>query len=135
MRTRSMARLRSVVSSWLFPVLVSTAVAGAPFRYPEGKNGPGEVKYVNDLPVLFLEGTPEQIGTQMGQLAARPAEKLLNYTKDFLPERGRAAAWAKAVVVGQGLLPNFPPEHLREMEAAVQASRLDRNLFVAGNTL
>src|SRR4051812_38465642 len=130
-----MAPVRSVVSPWLLPFLVSTAAAGAPFHYPEGKHGPGELKYVGGLPVLFLEGTPEQVGTQMGRLAARPAEKALGYTKDYLPEGGRAAAWAKAVETGQGLLPNFPTDHLRELEAAARASGLDRDLFVAGNTL
>src|SRR5947209_19717854 len=112
-----MTHMRSVISLWLLPFLVSTAAAGAPFRYPEGRHGPGELKYVGGLPVLCLEGTPEQIGTQMGLLAAKPAERLLNYTKDSLPERGRAAAWATAVEAGKGLLANFPPRHLREMGA------------------
>ena len=46
-------------------------------RFPEAKSGKGELKYVNGVPVLTVEGTPEEIGTQFGELALKPAKKPL----------------------------------------------------------
>jgi hypothetical protein len=82
-----------------------------------------------------VEGTPEDIGTQMGVLAAKPAARVLDYTKDYLPAGGREAAWANLVATGKQLLPNFPPDQRSELLAAVKASALDPDLFVAGNTM
>src|SRR5205807_6387216 len=36
--------------------------AEEPFRFPEASHGKGKLQYINDLPVLTVEGTPEEIG-------------------------------------------------------------------------
>ncbi len=131
-----MFHARCFISLWWLPFIASTSFADdAPFRYAEGKHGKGELKYIAGLPVLRLEGTPQEIGTQMGLLAAKPAARLFDFTKDYLPAPGREAVWANLVAKGKQLLPNFPPDHLRELEAAGKASGLDWDLFVAGNTM
>ena len=35
-----------------------TASAAEPFRFPEGRFGKGELRYINDVPVLIVAGTP-----------------------------------------------------------------------------
>jgi hypothetical protein len=40
----------------LFP---ATSTAEEPFRFPEAKHGKGTLKYINNLPVLIVEGAPE----------------------------------------------------------------------------
>src|SRR5438552_3131540 len=69
-----------VRAPFLVSVLLSLAVGtagarGGPFRYPEGKHGKGELRYVHGLPVLTVAGTPEEIGEQVGVLALRPARR------------------------------------------------------------
>src|SRR5207249_10385214 len=68
-RGRDMTRIR-FMAGWVFlAVLVPPAAAAEkPFRYPEGKHEKGELKYVNGVPVLTVEGTPEEIGAQIGVL-------------------------------------------------------------------
>jgi hypothetical protein len=46
----------------LLLIPVATALAAASFRYTEAKHGKDELKYINDLPVLIVSGTPEEIG-------------------------------------------------------------------------
>ena len=46
----------------LFLTPVPAALATEPFHYPEARHGKGELKYVNDLPVLLVEGTPRKSG-------------------------------------------------------------------------
>ena len=50
-------------------VAAETKVAGIPFRYPTGRHKAAKLEYVNGLPVLVVEGTPEEIGEQIGQVA------------------------------------------------------------------
>jgi hypothetical protein len=47
-----------------------------PFRYPEARHGQGELRYIDEIPVLVVQGTPEEVGTQIGMLALKPAESL-----------------------------------------------------------
>src|SRR5207244_11812823 len=58
--------------------------AAEPFRLPEQKHGQGELKYINGLPVLMVEGTPEAIGEQAAFLAVKPAQRMLSYPQDVL---------------------------------------------------
>jgi hypothetical protein len=109
--------------------------AAEPFRYPEGKHGKGELKYIHGMPVLQLEGKPAEIGEQMAILTAKPAGKLLNYPKDFLKHIKLEFAWPLIVNMGKSLLPHFPPDHLQELESGVKATNLDRDMFIAANTM
>jgi hypothetical protein len=126
-------------------LLACCAFAGAPagaaetFRFPEGRHGKGELKYINGLPVLTVEGTPEEIGEQVGVLVSKPSRRLLNFQQDVLSAVINPAV-AKVVLPsamkeGAKLLPNFPPDHRKELEAMVKASGLDRDQLVAANTV
>ena len=57
-------------------VLCGTAARAANrFRYPEAKHGKGELRYVNGLPVLLVQGSPAEIGDQVGTLALKPGQR------------------------------------------------------------
>src|SRR5437660_12858773 len=79
-----MLRSRSVCLFLAASLLAHAARAEGPFRYPEARLGKGELKYVNGLPVLTVAGTPEEIGTQLGVLGAKPARRMLDYPDDLL---------------------------------------------------
>src|SRR5687767_8399166 len=80
MRYRAKIYLPAV--AWL--LTAAFASAAEPFRYPEGKHGQAELRYINGLPVLSVRGTPEEIGEQTVALAGRPAERLLSYPRDVM---------------------------------------------------
>jgi isopenicillin-N N-acyltransferase like protein len=120
-----------VVSFLLSPV---GARAETPFRFPEGKHGKGELKYEKGIPVLRVEGSPDEIGDQIAVLAVKPAKRVLDYPSDLLnrvklPSLLPVFAWA-----GQTMLPHFPPDHRQELEAMVHAG-IERNPVVLGNTM
>jgi isopenicillin-N N-acyltransferase-like protein len=114
---------------------------GQPFRFPEGKYGKGELKYINDLPVVTLAGTPEEIGEQMRMLTRSASPHLLTYPMNFLktkvssPNRGGNTSWPELVQLGKRMLDHFPLDQRREYESAVKGTLLGRNLLLIGNTM
>ncbi|HEV2947559.1 MAG TPA: C45 family peptidase [Gemmataceae bacterium] len=116
----------------LFP---ATTMAEEPFRFTEAKHGKGTLKYINDLPVLIVEGTPEEIGEQVGILAVKPAPRILNIFHEFLALRGLEKTWPWLVKVSNLMAAQFPPDHLKEMEAAAKASGFDRDTVIVLHTV
>src|SRR5262245_4028347 len=123
---------------WL-PILVllfaSITQAAEPFRYPEGKHGKAELKYINDLPVLTLEGTPEEIGEQIAMLTSKSATKLLGYPRDILRRMKLEAMWPALVLAGKAMVPHFPPDYVRELDASIKTISVDRDALIVGNTM
>src|SRR4051812_26100288 len=90
------------------------AQAAEPFRYPEGKHGKGELKTINGLPVLTVEGTPEEIGTQVAMLAGKPAHRILTYPREVLELRmspfAMKALWPRLIKKCTDMVELFPPD-------------------------
>jgi hypothetical protein len=106
-----------------------------PFRYTEGKHGSGSLKYVNGIPVLIVEGTPEEIGEQIGTLATKPAAKLLTYPKEVLKVFHASLTWPLLVKEANAMVPNFPKDYVKEMDAELKATKGDRDLLIVANTM
>jgi predicted choloylglycine hydrolase len=119
--------------------VVGPAPGKEPFRFPESKQGKAELKYVNGVPVLFVGGTPRQIGEQIAMLASKPSQRALSYPKEALSylatPLGLRALWPLVVKNGNKLLESFPADYRQEFEALVAASGLDRELLLAANTM
>jgi WD40 repeat protein len=131
-----------VAAGTRFPDLLATAplLAGwpktAPFRYPEAKHGRGELKYINGLPVLFAQGTPEEIGAQIGALGLKPIVANLDVphlVDEVLKSHNirQGFPWLKKFC--NALFYRFPKEYRREVEAMAKASGLDPDLLVILN--
>jgi hypothetical protein len=109
-----------------------------PFRFPEGRSGNAELKYVSGVPVLTVGGTPEEMGEQMAALLGKPCERLLNYPRDvithFAGANGAELLWPVFVKQGSRLFENFPADYRAEFEAAVKTGVLDRERLMVGNT-
>ena len=132
-----MYRPRYVVAIVVFVssvVFLPAAPAAEPFRFPEAKHGKGVLKYVNGLPVLAVRGTPDEMGEQVAVLAVKPAKRILGYPKDLLERFRLESIWPVFVRAGGGMLPQFPPDHLKELEAMAKAG-VGREPLVAGNTM
>jgi hypothetical protein len=105
-----------------------------PFKYQEGKHGKGQLKYINGLPVLMVEGTPEEIGEQTGTLTGKSVQRLLTFPKLYIEQFGYAAAWKALVRVGKSMEPNFPADQRKELNAIAKAAEVEHDLAVIGNT-
>jgi isopenicillin-N N-acyltransferase-like protein len=119
----------------LLAALATPAGASEPFRYPEGKYGKGELKYINGLPVVFITGSPEELGEQMAHLIAKPAVRLLDFPRDFLKSEGSEAAYPFLVFTARAMLSHFPDDYRKELESAVKTSGLNRDAVIVGNTM
>ena len=108
--------------------------AKEPFRYPEGRHGKGELRYVNQVPVLFVAGTPEEIGEQVAELGLKPGRRLLHYPRDVLKEFGAAMSWKLFVLAGRRLERQIPDPYRRELDAMARTG-LDRETLLAANTM
>ena len=112
----------------------SSASAAEPFRYPEGRYGKGELRYINGVPVLTAAGSPEEIGSQVGALALKPALPLVAHFRDFLRKKGLNVISPIVYAASEALYQRFPKRYRRELEALVETSGADRKLVVLGNT-
>ena len=127
---------RSLVPALLLLVLFTPAVQSAePFRFPEDEYEGAQLKYVNELPVLMVAGTPEEIGRQVAELGVKPADRLLAYPRESLERWGLGLAWPGILQIGKGMRKNFPPEQLREMESIAKAAGKGYDELIAGNTM
>src|SRR6187431_1755529 len=96
---------------------LTVAAAAEPFRYTEGKYGGGELRYINDVPVLVLAGTPAEIGEQMGTLAKaaiRDAQRLID---GYIEAKRLTKLFPALLKTASTLRGTFPPDHLQELEA------------------
>src|SRR5438128_2621648 len=109
-------------------------LAETPFRFPEGKHGKGELKYEKGVPVLRVEGSPEEIGEQIAVLALKPAKRILDYPGNLLERLDIKGLLPILAIAGEGMLAHFPPDHHQELESIVKAG-IDRNPVVLGNTM
>jgi len=116
-------------------LLAAPTLAAQPPRFSEGKYQKGQLKYVNSLPVLLVEGTPEEIGRQQAALTTEVAAGLVDYPKDLLSAIGLGNRWPRLIELGRLLLPQVPKDHLAELDAFAAASRFDRDALLGVNTM
>jgi len=117
-------------------VLVGAEPEKPPFRYTEGKHGTGELKFVNELPVLVVEGTPAEIGDAVGKLAMAPGKRAMAYPKELMNLFGAERFWPLVVTLGKGMYTTqFPAASKQELEALSKASGVDLDTLIVGNTI
>lgn len=127
-----MFALRVLVLATALPCV---ALAEEPFRYPPGKVGDkAELKYQGNVPILRVEGTPEEIGTAVGKLALKPGSRVLGYPRELLKWRKVDGLWNVFRGAGKSLYKHFPDDARAELEAIITAADADRELVIAGNT-
>lgn len=121
-------------SSVLLGLFVATTVsAQEPFRYPEGKHGTGELKYINEVPVLSVSGTPAEMGEAAGVLVLKPAHKLFGLSEEFARRHGLTKLLPLMLNAGGFFSSRFPPHHLKEIDALAKASGQPRGLLIGLN--
>lgn len=111
------------------------APAEEDFRYREGRAEGAELRFINGLPVLLLQGTPETMGRQQGALNADVAGQLSSFPAALLRAIHRDDRWAAHVKLSRAMAKRFPADHLAELEALARSARVDRDLLIGVNTL
>src|SRR5271165_1312800 len=104
------------------------------FRYPEGRHGKAELRYVEGIPLLTVEGTPEEIGEAVGVLALRPGRRMADYPDDLLREYHLHSLRWPLLLAGRRMLSRFPADYRAELEAMYSAAGIDRDRAVLNNT-
>lgn len=134
-----MSRIHSFLSILLLTAASVPASGAEPFRYPEAKHGKAELKYINGLAVLTVEGTPEEIGEQAAMLVAQPSKRLLGFPKELLSQMVSPTVaktvWPVLAKETNRLYQNYPPDHRKELDAMIKVSGFDRDALIAANTL
>jgi hypothetical protein len=103
--------------------------------FREAKTSDGELKKIEDVPVLLLEGTPDQMGQQAATLTRETVEPLLAIPLLM----GLASSQnSQPNAVFRRMLERCPEEHRRELESFAQRANMTGiryNLLVKLNML
>ena len=104
------------------------------FRFPVAKQGDAELRFINSIPVLTVQGTPAEMGSAIGALAVKPGSRLLGYPRDLLKHRRVELLWNTFLGSGRTMYKQFPSDYQEEIEAMAKSAGADRDLLIAGNT-
>jgi isopenicillin-N N-acyltransferase like protein len=134
----SFRRMRFLICNFQFALIISqftilalllfspSAIAAEARPFQEGQFESAELRYINDLPVLIVAGTPEEIGRQKAALTGDVVLKLIDYPKKFL-RNGEISEERrqKLVEMGESLKPQIPSDHRDEMRAFAKKAGFD----------
>src|SRR5436305_537828 len=140
-RARTFGLLGILACAALVPLTAAGQPAPAgepfapPFRYPEGRHGKGELKYVRGIPVLVVGGTPDDVGEAVGALAVKPAKRALDYPRALLRAVGADRFYPLTVAAGQNMFKQFPADYRKELDAVARGAGVRPDPLVVGNTL
>jgi isopenicillin-N N-acyltransferase like protein len=129
-----MKALRFGLVLLLLAFTTSLLPAAEPFRYPEGKHGKGELKYVDGVPVLTVQGSPEEIGEQIGVLGLKPVKGFPDLIEEAINGFGLKPFRPLLNAAAKGLYAHFPEEHRKEIEAMAKVSGTNRDSLILANT-
>ena len=129
------------------PIAVSAALIGClclaanfssaddTFRFTEAKFEKGELRYINGLPILTVEGTPGEIGRQQGALTADVAVHVVAHPGNLLKKTEREELLPDLLETGRVLLPRIPKHHLEELKAFAGQSGIDFDALATVNVM
>jgi predicted choloylglycine hydrolase len=131
-----MVRTRLALCILVLPLFLLAADPATPFRFSEAKDGKNELRIINTLPVLTVEGTPTEIGTGIGKLALLPGKRAMEYPRDLLRVVDADGLWGLIVTLGKGMYKTqFPANSKEELETIGKASGVPLETLIAANTM
>jgi len=126
------------VPAFLVPLVFSalSVRAAEPRVFSEGRFEGGELKYVNDLPVLIVAGTPEEMGRQAAALTADVVKRLAAYPEKLLQRRSTSRErLPQCIAMCKEVAAQLSADHAEELQAAARVLNFDRDLGLLGNLL
>jgi len=128
-----MARLRFSLTMVVVVGLLHQVALAAPQQpvYHEASKEGGQLKYVDGIPMLILQGTAEQIGAQECALTIDATRPLLDLPRKIL-KRQRSdmlfadKLWPVVVAMARVSMDRAPPRYRRELEAGARGAKLSQ---------
>ncbi len=120
--------------AFLTLLLLAPALQAAD-AFPAAAHGKGDLQFINKMPVLTLRGTPAEMGDQYGVLAIRNAPDIDGLHQRFLHDSGQEKLYPITLALARKLKPNFPANHLTELQAAAKAVGRDESLLLFADTV
>ncbi len=115
--------------------VATTASAANKLPFQEGRFEKGELKYINHLPVLSVEGTPEEMGRQEAALTGAVVEVLAPYPRQLMTLSGRGQEWEKCVETARTLMSHATKSHRDELQSFAVKSGISLDLLTVANTI
>jgi isopenicillin-N N-acyltransferase-like protein len=122
-------KLVASISLLLIPTAWSAEI------FPAAKFGKAELRYIETIPFVFLEGSPDEIGTQHAALVSGPGKELLDFPRRLFVDEGMEFFYPLAAQAGMSLLTNAPARYQQEIAAATKQAKLEPQVFAVANTL
>lgn len=94
-----------------------------------------ELRFIGNVPVAILTGTPEEIGRQHAELLAGPGKGMVEFPKRFAERFGVEAFWPLVTQAGKTLVSRAPKSHQQELAAIAANSDITSDQLAVGNTL
>jgi len=105
---------------------------GGESLFEEASYGKGHLSIRNGVPVLYLAGTPREIGAQYGHLLKDQIRHVIQaWLRPMYPGEGD---WEKAVAEAKALEPFIPEPYVQEMKAAAGAAGMDYEAILVAHT-
>ena len=123
---------------WLLLVLVapfSAVQADEKPPFQEGRFEKGELRYVNHLPVLSVEGTPEEMGRQEAALTGAVVKVLASYPRQLMNLSGRGQQWDQCVATARTLMSHATRAHRDELQSFAAKAGISPDLLTVANTI
>lgn len=148
-RAKRIGLLRGVFQAALIAVVTAGSLTPCSVRgeevsppqdgrwFKEGVHGAGSLRYINDVPVLTLSGTPAEIAEQHATLAKDALRPLLDTPKGVLEGFGvnYSVVLPVATVAAKGMASNGPERYRTEMDELAKVAGVDAGLLYIGNSL
>jgi hypothetical protein len=103
--------------------------------FQEGRFEKGELKYVSHLPVLTVEGTPEEMGRQEAALTGAVVNTLSPYPHQLIALSGRSQQWGKCAETARTLMSHATKAHRDELQSFAVKSGVSLDLLTVANTI
>jgi hypothetical protein len=99
------------------------SAADAPRMFQEATAEGGELRYIHGIPVLLLEGEPEQMGRQQAALVLGVARQNSQLPKTILGQNGGGFLWPLVVGYSRSLMKDAPERYRRELHGALAKAK------------
>jgi isopenicillin-N N-acyltransferase like protein len=109
--------------------------AEPPFRYPVARYKQAELRYLNGLPVLRVQGSPADIGEQEAALTVTGARAIMDYPRELLKRINQEDQLPRLTNGSRLLLPQVPADHLVELQAFADKAAINREMLSCVNVM
>jgi isopenicillin-N N-acyltransferase like protein len=115
--------------------LCCAAKAAEQSKFTPAKFQSAELRFVGDIPLATVSGTPEEIGEQLGTLFKKPIGELMAKRDELARGLGFKQPPGIVLRMGRLLQPRFPDNQRREMMSIAKAANVDSDVLTFANVV